>query len=236
MVESFAEERWSRAGAKEPEHRCDACPRPVSLFGRASDHRVMGKDRDGPITRAELERALRFVNLTVTDLREDLLRLAAQVVALTEVVTARVGGESVEDAVGATTPARVEEILAADERSVARLVIADAVDKYEVEDAAMPCAELMPICHAACCTLDFALSSQDLDEGVVRWDYGRPYIIAQRDDGYCVHNAAGSHACEIHAQRPATCRRYACKDDKRIWDDFDRRIPAAAIAAMRLPS
>ena len=85
--------------------------------------------------------------------------------------------------------------------------------------------ELLPICQARCCKLSFPLSTQDLDEGVIRWDYGEPYLIRQRaSDGYCVHNGAGS--CTVHAQRPMICRTYTCKDDKRIWADFDARILA----------
>jgi hypothetical protein len=85
------------------------------------------------------------------------------------------------------------------------------------------------VCKARCCTLAFALSSADLDEGVIRWDYGQPYQIRQRaSDGYCVHNDPDSHGCTVHAQRPAVCRRYDCRDDPRIWADYERRILAPA--------
>jgi hypothetical protein len=88
----------------------------------------------------------------------------------------------------------------------------------------------MPLCQARCCTLSFALSTEDLDEGVIRWDYGQPYLIRQRaSDGYCVHNDPDSHGCTVHAFRPRVCRSYDCRKDTRIWADFAQRIPAAPV-------
>jgi Fe-S-cluster containining protein len=183
---------------------------------------------DDAVTRRDFERGLRFVNLSIANLRDDLLRLAAQVVALTEAVGAR---ERVEEA----TPALVEEIRAADEHTIDRPRIGEIGDKYAVEPATPPCAELMPICRAACCRLSFALSTQDLDEGVIRWDYAQPYLIKQREsDRYCVHNDPASHGCTVHAQRPGTCRTYSCADDPRIWADFENRVLAAPIETLPL--
>ncbi|MCX5746376.1 MAG: YkgJ family cysteine cluster protein, partial [Proteobacteria bacterium] len=100
----------------------------------------------------------------------------------------------------------------------------------------VPCMELMPICKARCCRLRFSLSSRDLDEGVIRWDYGKPYQIRQRaSDGYCVHNDHATGGCTTHAHRPKVCRTYSCKDDKRIWLDFDNRIVAPFEAIFRAP-
>lgn len=87
----------------------------------------------------------------------------------------------------------------------------------------------MPPCGARCCTLSFALSTEDLDEGVSRWDYGQPYLIRQHaTDGYCVHNDPDSHGCTVHPHRPRVCRSYDCRKDKRIWIDYEQQIPAPA--------
>ena len=84
-----------------------------------------------------------------------------------------------------------------------------------------------------CCKLTVALSSADLDEGVIRWDYGQPYMIRQRaSDGFCVHNDPATHGCTVHAQRPLVCRKYDCRDDARVWIDYDKRIPAPLDAAV----
>lgn len=193
------------------------------------------RDDDGAgVTRRELEQGLRFVNVSIANVRDDLLRLAAQVVALTEVLAARVGAPIADD-VAVATPAVVEQILDGDERALDRVLFGELVDKYELEPADVPCAELLHLCHAACCKLKFALTTQDLDEGVVRWDYGRPYLIKQREsDHACVHNDAATHFCTVHAHRPGTCRTYSCADDKRIWLDFEQRLPAAAVDTLPL--
>jgi Fe-S-cluster containining protein len=188
-------------------------------------------DDDEPVTRRELERALRFVNAALANGRDDLLRLAAQVVALGEA-----SGEAIEAAAARATPAEIARVLAADEATLGRVELAAVEDKYAVTAVDPGCAERLPICRARCCRLELALSTQDLDEGVIRWDYGRPYLIRQRaSDRYCVHNDPASHACTAHAHRPAVCRTYSCKDDKRIWADFDARVLAAPVDDLPLP-
>ncbi len=172
-----------------------------------------------PITRAELERALRAVHAAIASGRDDLLRLAAEVVA---------------NATGGDVAAEVERVLAADEANDDRVQLARFADKYEIEAAAPPCAELLPICQAACCRFDVVLSTQDLDEGVLRWDYGRPYLLRRADDGWCAHHDRATGACRVHGQRPAVCREYSCRDDPRIWADFERRVLAAPIAQLPL--
>jgi Fe-S-cluster containining protein len=100
-------------------------------------------------------------------------------------------------------------------------------DKYEEEKAVdIDCAARLHLCQARCCQLVFPLTPQDLDEGIARWDYGNPYWIKRRDDGYCIHNDPETHFCMIHPQRPHVCRLFDCRKDPRIWIDFDQRIPA----------
>jgi Fe-S-cluster containining protein len=105
-------------------------------------------------------------------------------------------------------------------------------DKYTTASSDVDCAARFHLCQARCCRLRFALSPQDLDEGIVRWEYSRPYLIAQRPDGFCVHNQRETGGCGVYANRPIACRAYDCRTDKRIWQDFEARIPAdyAAIA------
>jgi Fe-S-cluster containining protein len=176
-----------------------------------------------PASREELERALRRTNVAIESLRDDLLRLAARVVALTGELERR--GGVAEAAVDAAEPRALLQIRYADEGTPLRLELGRPVDKYGVEATAPPCAELLPICRARCCRMQFALSTQDLDEGIVRWDHAHPYRIRQRADGYCVHTDAAL-GCTIHAQRPAPCRAYDCRDDPRVWIDYAQRIPA----------
>lgn len=181
---------------------------------------------DAPVTRAELERAVRRQALALESLRDDVIQLTAHLSTLTAELDRRIAG--VEPAVEAALPGKLDELRARDEGSPGtRVLLGDDEDKYATAPEGPDCAALLPICRARCCRLHFALSTQDLDEGVVRWDYGRPYSIRQRiDDGYCVHNHPVEHGCTVYARRPGPCRRFDCRDDPRIWADFSARVLA----------
>lgn len=99
-------------------------------------------------------------------------------------------------------------------------------DKYAFEsEVRIDCENRVPLCQAACCRLPFALSKQDVREGIVLWDLGQPYLIEHGADGYCSHLDPGTRGCTIHANRPVPCRGFDCRNDKRIWLDFAGRIP-----------
>jgi Fe-S-cluster containining protein len=103
-------------------------------------------------------------------------------------------------------------------------------DKYHFQGAAdVDCAARIPFCHAVCCRLPFALSEQDVVEGVVQWDPAQPYLIRQEADGRCTHQDRGTGFCSIHARRPVPCRAFTCEHDERIWLDFDAMIVNPAI-------
>jgi Fe-S-cluster containining protein len=105
-------------------------------------------------------------------------------------------------------------------------------DKYEVEPVAIDCEARLHLCKAACCRLHFVLSKQDLREGVVRWDVSRPFQIAQREDGWCSHCDKETKRCNVHANRPLVCRGYDCRQDARIWEDFEQGIPNPKLATL----
>jgi hypothetical protein len=188
-------------------------------------------DDDRYVTRMDFERALRNLNIANLELRDLVLKLAAQVVTLTDELTKRLDHDTpatatIEAAVDQVVATTVANVRAADDgASRVGIDLSDEGSKYAVEGPDIPCAELIPLCRARCCTFVFALSTEDLDEGVIRFDYGQPYMIRQRSDGYCVHNDAAL-GCTAHAQRPRTCRLYDCRDDKRVWIDYEKRIPA----------
>jgi Fe-S-cluster containining protein len=68
------------------------------------------------------------------------------------------------------------------------------------------------------------LSKQDIYEGILKWDLGSPYLIAQDKDGYCTHFERDTCRCTVRENRPVPCRGYDCRSDKRIWLDFDNKI------------
>lgn len=204
---------------------------------------------DHAITREDFERALRRVGLSVETVRDDVMQLAAQVVALTDALTRRLdaapadspappappspSAEPLDAEVDRHTPASLEQVRRNDEGSMARLLLGAAEDKYAATPRGPDCLALLPVCQARCCGFHFALSTQDLDEGVIRWDYGKPYLVRQRpDDNRCVHSHPTEHRCTVYEHRPRPCRRYDCRDDPRIWADFERRILAGGDAAM----
>jgi hypothetical protein len=86
------------------------------------------------------------------------------------------------------------------------------------------CAERLAICHAACCSLPFPLSAQEVEAGKVKWDLGHPYMIRHDAHGCCTHNDRATGTCTIYADRPGVCRGYDCRQDERIWKDFDAKV------------
>jgi Fe-S-cluster containining protein len=100
-------------------------------------------------------------------------------------------------------------------------------DKYAIPAGALPqidCEQRIPLCRAACCAMRFALSAQDLEEGVMRWDLSQPYVNRLGPDKRCVHQDRASLGCTIYEHRPGVCRLYDCRKDARIWVDFEKRI------------
>lgn len=187
--------------------------------------------------RVELDRGLRTALLVIEELRGDVVRLAAQVVAQGEALSrlqaaadpARSAAEH-EEALAARTDELDGAIRARDLKNVLHVELAAPVDKYAVATSGPPCLEILPVCQARCCGLTFALTSQDLDEGVVRWDHGRPYLIRHGADGVCTHLDRAGRGCTCYQHRPAPCRSYDCRHDPRIWIDFDRRLLAPPTA------
>jgi Fe-S-cluster containining protein len=95
-------------------------------------------------------------------------------------------------------------------------------DKYTFKDEVkIDCENRVHPCKAACCRLPFALSKQDVEEGIVKWDFHHPYMNARRADGYCVHLERKTCRCSIYENRPVPCRDCDCRNDKRIWLDFE---------------
>lgn len=172
--------------------------------------------------RRELERALRFVNDAGSVFTRQAERALDDVNALVELLIAQ----------GTITLKAYERRRALVDRDrdatldPYRVRLHACEDKYAVEPVRIDCEARLHLCQARCCALPFDLSAQDLDEGVVRWDYAHPYRIRADASGRCVHNDAQTRACSIHAQRPAVCRQYDCRNDPRIWKDFEAKIPA----------
>ena len=103
-------------------------------------------------------------------------------------------------------------------------------DKYTFEDGvAINCRERVDFCRASCCRIPFALSKQDINEGLIRWELGQPYLIAHGQDGYCEHFDRRKFGCSVYERRPVPCRGFDCSRDDRIWSDFENMTPKPEI-------
>lgn len=183
---------------------------------------VLGQT-EGPV-RQDLDDGLRFVHTLNMQVKFDVFDARTKLGALIEelVVQGHVDPLALEE-----RRKRIQAREAPRQAEKVHVQISEVFDKYAMDGLPdIPCAELIPLCRARCCTLALTLSFQDLDEGVVEWDYGLPYVVRKRPDGMCVHNDAATRACTVYDKRPASCRRYDCRGDKRIWLDFEKRLPA----------
>ena len=170
----------------------------------------------------ELRRGLRFTHVMMSVSQDQGNEAVAYVQALADVLVEK--GIVRHEELEAPLERAREEIA---QVMMPRVRLADMGDKYAGGVAVeIDCASLIPLCRGRCCSFKFFLTKQDLDEGAARWDYGNPYWIKQAKDGYCVHSDPRTRGCAIHAKRPHVCRQFDCRKDKRIWLDFDQRIPA----------
>jgi Fe-S-cluster containining protein len=119
----------------------------------------------------------------------------------------------------------------ADRGTRVRLSMVD--DKYTVESPDIDCASRLALCGARCCSFDVMLSRQDLDERKLPFVIDQPYMLP-RDPVTkrcaCMDDAG---ACTAYDYRPATCRTYDCREDRRVWLDYEARIPAPLPEAIR---
>lgn len=173
-----------------------------------------------PVQR-DFERGLRFAHVMMSINQHEGREGVVFARALAELLVGKglVAKEELE-----TMMAQVSQQL--DALPTPKVKLAKSEDKYSFEGAVIiDCASRVHLCKAKCCTFAFYLTEQDLDEGVVRWDYGRPYWIQTGNNGYCVHCEPGAWRCRIHPYRPYVCRAYDCRNDQRVWLDFERMIP-----------
>jgi hypothetical protein len=100
------------------------------------------------------------------------------------------------------------------------------VDKYRIPGPDIDCAALYHLCKARCCRMTIELTEDDVEEGKLRWKLDEPYLLRKDDDGQCTHIDRATGGCTAYHHRPATCREYDCREDKRVWIDYAKRIPA----------
>ena len=110
------------------------------------------------------------------------------------------------------------------------------VDKYRMPNSPVDCEKRIPICRARCCSFTVEMSKQDLDEGLLLWEIEQPYVLRRQADGLCSHLDRRTRVCGVYQNRPAACRTYDCRNDERIWLDFEKMIPAPIPEGLEPPA
>lgn len=201
-------------------------PAPEGLAPQATS--LQGLQAQIEALERRLERGLRFVHVVADRNQRAIGGHAALLHGLGDALTRA----------GAVVPAEVaaarDGYLAAAPAPEFRIRVAADVDKYAVPAVEIDCEQRLSLCKAACCRRPFALSTQDLEEGVLRWDFADPYVNRRDAGGRCVH-ATEACRCGVYEQRPLRCRRFDCRQDASIWIDFDRWIPNPELAALPAP-
>jgi putative zinc- or iron-chelating protein len=145
--------------------------------------------------------------------------------ALFELLVAR--GVLTEDEIEAARKVAGEQVRA----RFVRRGMAVVRQEFDVSKYAWPpsepidCAARVHLCKGACCRFLVALSTEDVKEGILRWETHQPYALAKTAEGSCVHMEEGTCRCRVYDARPVPCRAYDCRNDHRIWVDFEKRIP-----------
>lgn len=85
-----------------------------------------------------------------------------------------------------------------------------------VHDANPDCESNLEQCRAKCCTLQFALTKEEVQKGHLKHNPSRPFFIARDVDGYCPHLERNSLRCNVWSERPLRCRRYDCRNDSQF--------------------
>ena len=188
-----------------------------------------------PVPRSDVERGFRALNILIADLRDDPHRLAAQVVTLTEEVARRI------EAMG---PAEGPGLEGGRRRHPGHL--RQDPGRHRARQLDEPPAPARPRRQvrpgpgrrAAVRRAAADLPGPLLPPGVPAVDPGsrrgrhplglRPPVhdpAARQRRLLRVHNDPTGHGCTAYTQRPSVCRRYDCRDDARIWEDYEQRIP-----------
>ena len=196
-----------------------------------TDHVTLGTPAaTAPPSRHEIEAGLAYLHGRVGATAARALESAAFVYALIELLVER-GAISVAE-LDARKKQLAPRLLKRFESQDEGVATQQSVhDKYKApQTVQIDCASRLALCKAACCKMVFPLSPQDIAEHVIHWQLGRPFVIAKAEDGYCTHLDSGDRRCTVHSARPLPCRVYDCRNDQRVWLDFEQRAINPKIA------
>lgn len=186
--------------------------------------KVNGQTSNGVADRHEVAEGLRYAHFLADANTGKLLEVASFLYAAIDLLNQK-GLLDLAELDGRKKQVAANLVEKFSERGMGMVYQKPEYDKYKFEgEVPIGCENRIHLCHAACCKLRFALSKQDVEEGVVRWDFSAPYLIARGPDGCCQHWHREKKCCTIHPHRPVPCRAFDCRQDKRIWLDFENKV------------
>ncbi len=100
-------------------------------------------------------------------------------------------------------------------------------DKYTFKhEVQVNCQSRLHICKAVCCRFPFAIYRQDLEEGIINWEFRRLYLFAYGEDGYCVHLDRENYRCMVWEHRSVPDRGFDSGDNEKwkVWKDFAEMV------------
>jgi hypothetical protein len=170
-------------------------------------------------TRDELSHGLLYTHTRINDNTKKILESTSFLYALIELLSEReiIPIEELDDRKRQVAERLVRKFT---ENGLGLIYQDPEYDKYTFEHASeVDCERRVHVCRAACCRIPFSLSRQDVDEGIIRWEFGRPYLIAHDAHGYCVHLDREAYRCTTYDHRPVPCRGFDCSngDKWKVW-------------------
>jgi hypothetical protein len=99
-----------------------------------------------------------------------------------------------------------------------------AVATSSCVDVDIDCQNRLHLCKAACCRIfNILLTAEEIDSNRYDWNPRLPYTLHKNRLG-CVYLCSSNWSCSVHDGRPSSCKGFSCKNDQRIWLDYENRI------------
>jgi hypothetical protein len=171
----------------------------------------------------QLQRGSLFAQAMASEQMARANQTEAAIYGLIDLLIAKgaLSAEEVTDAIRQTG----DEMRDAGRQATMDVVIREDNSAPPVSADEIDCAARIPYCKAACCSLRWPLTLEEVESGPVKWDLGRPFFNRHGAHGYCHQFDLETHGCSVYEQRPRPCRQYNCIGDERIWLDFENMIP-----------
>jgi Fe-S-cluster containining protein len=179
----------------------------------------------------EIAKGLLYTHVRINDETSKILEASSFLYALIELLSEKelIAIEDLDERKNQVAERLVRKFV---DRGIGLLYQDSENGKYSFgHEADVDCLSRLGACKVICCKFPFALSKQDVNEGIIRWEFARPYLIAHGNDGYCVHLDRETYRCTVREHRPLPCRGFDCHDNEkwRVWLDYGKKIINSAL-------